>query len=53
MFSHRGVENLSPKLPQCRQRSILVGTHQPRVSDHIGDSDGGKSALDGQFSHLR
>ena len=34
------------------ERASLVGSHQPRVSRHIGGEDRGKTAFDGLFHDL-
>jgi len=34
-----GIDEFGPVRPQCRQRTTLIGAHQPRIADDIGRHD--------------
>ena len=44
---HHGSEDFLAPLPQGGQRRSLVRLHEARVTDHVGDEDGGKAACQG------
>jgi hypothetical protein len=46
MFLDLGIRQLAPKRLQPRKRSLLVDTHQARVTCHSGGKNGGQPAFD-------
>jgi hypothetical protein len=33
------------------ERAVFVAAHHPRIAGHVGDGDGGETALDARFGH--
>jgi hypothetical protein len=51
MFRDRWLPEFTAAGIQARERSLLVGSHHPAITDNIGREDGGKTALDVLFCH--